>query len=118
MNLVLTEIDVRFGQISSADIDPNSITENRLVIFSPKSGFDKRINKRKHEVYITKRGGAAGLAFFANAHKDGSFDSVALFRGTNDAAIDALIASDPLVASGAYEATKMPQWLAKGVLGS
>ncbi|MFZ4508085.1 MAG: YciI family protein [Fimbriimonas sp.] len=115
MNLVLTEVDVQFGKIQTSGIDPDGIVENRLVIFVRKEG--SRSRRREHLNCLRKNGAGANLAFLATARKQADFDSVALFRGTDDAQIEALLAKDPAVASGDLTVVKMPQWLSKGILG-
>ena len=111
-----TTIEVQFGAIGSTEISPDGIEENRLVIFTSKSPLNQEA-KRQHELHLAE-GRAAGLAFFATSTiKTADFYAVALFRGTNDAAISDWVNSYPLVKSGSLTAITMPQWLGKGFLG-
>jgi hypothetical protein len=59
---------------------------------------------------------APGVAFYATVKDKGELAAVALFEGTNDAAINGWLANDPLVKGETWKATVYPQWLSKGIL--
>lgn len=117
LNVEPTTIEVQFGSIGATEIDPEgAIEENRLVIYNPQASAT-RDALRLHQSHLLD-GQRAGLAFFATSTaKAAPFAAVALLRGTNDAAINEWVANDPLVKSGAWVATSIPQWLGKGFLG-
>ncbi|MBN9503072.1 MAG: hypothetical protein BGO01_08090 [Armatimonadetes bacterium 55-13] len=115
MNLEVTAISVDYGRIETKSIDPNAIEEDRLVIFTGESRGDKMAWKF-HLAHAKQDGKSAGLSFLASSKDGKNFQAVALFRGKDDEAIQSWIDNDPLVKSGIWKATKIPQWLAKGAL--
>ena len=116
MELDLYRVDVDFGKINTTNIDPSGIVENRIVLFSKTSGPISKEERKAHTGHWTAKPEESGLSFFARLDGRSDLIGVALLRGKNDDAIDKLIASDPLVASGRAKAIKMSQWLSKGVL--
>jgi uncharacterized protein YciI len=121
MNVQAFPVKVEFGKINTEGIDPNGIVENRIVIFSkgqlipdsPELTYARKL----HLEHIKTDGPAVGLAFFANLTNSPDLRAVALFKGKDDAAIQAWIDADPLIKNGTMKAVKMPQFLGKGVLG-
>jgi hypothetical protein len=103
-----------FGDILKVtDENRNSIEENRLVVLERNP---EAKGARWEDRDAIRDGAAAGLAFHAKATSNNSVREIAIFRGTNDRAIEAWLAGDPLVRSRALKATIYPQFLGKGVL--
>lgn len=120
MEIQSLRMDVLFGKLNTAGIEPTKIEENRIVIFTagalPADSTSVRANRLKHLEHNQKGGGKAGLAFYANLGDSDEIRSIAFFRGKNDKEILAWLKKDPLVKSGMLKPTKMPQYLVKGVL--
>jgi uncharacterized protein YciI len=117
MELQAFPITVEFGGVNTTNIDPNGIEENRIVVFSVVKGAlpDPELATRQRE-YARSGSRSAGLAFYATAGDSPEIKAVALFKGKDDAAIQAWIDASPFVKSGTWTAVKMTQWIGKGVL--
>lgn len=116
MELQIHQLSVEFGKLNTDKIDPSGIVENRIVLFAATGGEIGRDAWKAHVRHWSDKAESCGLAFLGRLSGGKDLVGVGLMRGTNDAAIDAAISGDPLVQSGAIKATKMPQWLSKGVL--
>lgn len=112
MKVEASRIETKLGALQTTNIDPDGIVENRLVVFS-KMGKASRDATKAHEAYMKT---APGIAFYATVKDKGELAAVALFEGTNDAAINGWLANDPLVKGETWKATVYPQWLSKGIL--
>jgi uncharacterized protein YciI len=114
-------MNVEFGKFNTTAIDPEGIEENRIVVFTAGAvnadSASARATRLKHLDHIRQGGTKAGLAFYASLSDSPDIRAVALFKGKNDKEILAWLKKDPLVKNGTLKATKMPQWLSKGVLG-
>lgn len=120
MDLQILRIQVEAGAINTSAIDPNAIEENRIVVFTAgavnSDSASARASRLKHLDHIKVAGAKVGLKFYASLKDSPDMRAVALFKGKDDKAIDGWIKRDPLVKNGTLKATKMPQWLSKGVL--
>jgi hypothetical protein len=104
-----------FGEIlRNTGPDANDIEENRLVVFE-RAADSKDVRGHAGRDPI-RDGAAAGLAFHAKSTSDNSVQEIAIFKGKNDSGIEAWLATDPLLKSGALKATVYTQWLGKGCL--
>jgi uncharacterized protein YciI len=116
MELQIHAIKPVFGKIHTEGIDPNGIEENRIVLFSPVDGARSDASLDLKQLEHLKSAQTAGLAFYALVQKSGDYQAVALFLGKNDADIQKWIDDSPMVKLKVWSATKMPQWLGKGVI--
>ncbi len=107
-------IVTRYGAVNLTAIDPNSIVENRLVVFTAGKTKGNTADFVAQDDYVKK--GSADMALYAASKNSDPIRAVALFRGKDDASLKAWIGASPLVSKGIFEATVYPQWLAKGVL--
>lgn len=120
MEVEALPMKVEFGKINTSSIDPNGIEENRIVVFTAGAvnpdTASTRSAKIRHLEHVRNGGKKAGLAFYASLSASPDMRAVALFKGKNDKAISDWLKKDPLIKSGVLKATKMRQWLSKGVL--
>lgn len=120
MEVVTHRVHVEFGHFETQKIDPEGIEENRIVIFTknpnPPAGPYAKSTQGRHLEHVRKDGKKAGLSIYLTVKDDPEVVGIALFKGKDDAAIQEWLDSDPQVKPGFWVATKMPQWLAKGVL--
>ncbi len=121
MDVQMHPLRVDFGKVNTAGIEPSGIEENRIVIFTkgtlvPDSP-ELRLATKLQADHLKKEGPKAGLAFYATFTSNTADErAVAFFRGKDDLTIQAWIDAHPLVKMGTLKATKMPQYLGKGVL--
>lgn len=120
MDVEALPLSIEFGKINTSGIDPAGIEENRIVVFTAgalnSDSASTRLARLRHLDHIRKDGTKSGLAFYASLSDSPDIRAVALFRGKKDKEILDWIKKDPLVKNGTLKATKMPQWLSKGVL--
>ena len=119
MEVQAIKMKVEFGSINTSGIDPNGIEENRIVLFRrdplAKGALPTKLDKASLE-YLNSSGAAAGLSFYATMARTAPIDAVALFKGKDDAKIQAWVDQSPWIRNGVVKATKFPQYLSKGVL--
>jgi len=115
LNAHAIPMEVKFGRFELVKADPNGIEENRLVVFTASHPLTREAGDT-HWSYVCDTGPNNRLSFAASSTKDDEIVQVALFRGTNDAELQAWLDADPIVKSGVLRATIYPQWLAKGTL--
>ena len=106
---------ISYGRFETVKIDPEGIEENRMVVFTSPFRLSKETSQT-HWDYVRQTGTSGHLSFAAATVNTDNIYGVALFRGKDEAAIQAWLDADPIIKGGVIKASIYPQWLAKGTL--